>query len=267
MSLKLAVSNIAWDLKDDPVLGELCVELGVEGVEVAPTKIWPRPLDADPAEIAAYREFWAARGIAIPSLQALLFGRSDLSIFANDGSIDYLTGILRIARTLGARVLVFGSPKNRQRGARSPGEAQELATAFFRELGRRASEFGCVVCIEPNPPQYACDFITTSDEGWKLVEAVGSPGFGLHLDVAAMQMAGEDVVEQVKRHAGHIEHVHFSAPNLEQVRDGLPIAYGQVARVLKEAGYSKWISIEMRPPSGGVTGISETLRFVRGLIE
>ena len=63
--MKLAVSSIAWEPEEDESVAETLMELGVEGVEVAPTKIWPQPLRATDREIEAYRNFWESRGIRI----------------------------------------------------------------------------------------------------------------------------------------------------------------------------------------------------------
>ena len=44
--MKLAISNIAWDRHDDLTIFEMLRKFGVQGVEIAPTKIWPSSHDA-----------------------------------------------------------------------------------------------------------------------------------------------------------------------------------------------------------------------------
>jgi D-psicose/D-tagatose/L-ribulose 3-epimerase len=48
--------------------------------------------------------------------QALLFGRRDLTLFddadTRQRTLDYLCIMVRVCARLGARALVFGSPKN-----------------------------------------------------------------------------------------------------------------------------------------------------------
>ncbi len=44
--MKLAISNIAWEAKDDELVAALMREHGVDGVEIAPTVHWPSPLEA-----------------------------------------------------------------------------------------------------------------------------------------------------------------------------------------------------------------------------
>ena len=38
--MKLAISNIAWDREDDPMIAEILRDCNVTGIEVAPSKIW-----------------------------------------------------------------------------------------------------------------------------------------------------------------------------------------------------------------------------------
>src|SRR5687768_2716780 len=109
--MKLAVSNLAWPASQDATAADLLSELGLCGVEIAPTKVWPDPLSASDAAIDAYRGFWESRGIAIVAVQALLFGRPDLTVFASaetrDRMLIYLRGVLRLAARLGAGAAVF----------------------------------------------------------------------------------------------------------------------------------------------------------------
>ena len=110
----------------------------MSGVEIAPTKWRARPFDASADEIAEYRRSWEDRGLRIVSLQSLLFGRSDLQLFGTDGVraalADYLRRVIDFGAQLGAHALVFGSPKNRLRGALDLRDANEIAAVFFREL-------------------------------------------------------------------------------------------------------------------------------------
>ena len=112
--MKIAVSNIAWPVEQDAQIADALAACGVRGIEIAPTKIWPKPLEATESEIGAYRRWWSDRGISIVAAQALLFGRPDLTIFENEATRrltrDHLEGIIRLCARLGAEALVFGSP-------------------------------------------------------------------------------------------------------------------------------------------------------------
>ena len=247
--MNLCISNIAWASEDEPMAAEIVRESGLTRVEVAPTKIWAEPLRATADDLERYREFWSQRGIEIVALQALLFGRPDLTVFgspeARAETLDYLRGIVRLGSKLGARVLVFGSPKNRRVNGRPPQEVDDIAVSFFGAAGDAARAEGMILCIEPNPREYGCDFVTTSAEGLELVRRVNSAGFGLHLDAAAMTLSGESLEPAFTNAAGSICHFHASEPNLGALGKG-GVDHETLASLLSQIEYSECVSVEMR---------------------
>lgn len=268
--MNLAISNIAWRKEEEPMIADMLVHRGIHGVEVAPTKIWQNPTEVTPTEIMTYRQFWNAQGIEIVALQSLLFGRADLQLFQGENSrremAEYLKKMITLAAALGAKVLVFGSPKNRQRGTITFEAALDTARDFFYELGTFASSHGVNFCIEPNASQYACDFVTTSVEGKRLVEEVESPGFGLHLDLACMMLEREDVSKALSDGMQFLRHVHVSAPNLGNVAE-VPMAdLSSLVSTLAQLNYKHWVSIEMReqakPDQGNLEYVKSALEAV-----
>jgi D-psicose/D-tagatose/L-ribulose 3-epimerase len=247
--VNLAMSAIAWEPPDDDEAARILRDHGFTGVELAPTKIFARPDAATDAEVAACRDAWQRRGLRIVALQALLFGRPELTVFGDSRqrTLEYLSGIIRLAGRLGAGALVFGSPRNRSRGALGAADAWRSAVEFFRVLGAAAAEAGTCFCIEPNPPRYGADFVTTSAEALRLVEEVASPGFGLHLDAACALLAGEDFPARLRESAHALRHVHLSEPDLAPVQKGGTVDLHAVASALRDSGYSGWVSVEMKP--------------------
>jgi sugar phosphate isomerase/epimerase len=249
--MRLAISNIAWPAGEDDRAAGLMADLGADGVELAPTKLWPRPLEAGPSEVLACRNWWEARGFPVVALQALLFGRPELSIFGPEptrrATIDTLKGMNALASSLGAGALVFGSPRNRIVGEMPREQALAVAVEAFREIGDDAASRGVWFCIEPNPTPYGCDFVTTAAEGIELVRLVGSEGFGLHLDSGGMAMAGDPIDEAFDAGADLVRHLHCSEPMLAPIGTGGADHLG-VSRACRRAGYDRWVSIEMRTP-------------------
>ncbi|HTU23722.1 MAG TPA: sugar phosphate isomerase/epimerase family protein [Gemmataceae bacterium] len=267
--MRLAISNIAWPAGADEAVAPLLHAHGVEGVELALTKVWPEPLEASASEVRAYRESWEKRGLRIVALQALLFGKPHLTLFGAEAlrrqMLEYLAGIIERAGWLGACALVFGSPKNRQRAERTPSEAWDIAVPFFRELGRIARRHGVWFCIEPNPSAYGCDFVTTVAEGIELVDAVGEEGFGLHLDTGGMALVGDLPKTCIAAAGERFRHFHISEPFLAEVGAGT-VPHSESAEALLARGYQNWVSIEMREENdvaGCCAAIDRALGFAR----
>src|SRR5258708_16976960 len=137
--MKLAVSNIAWPAGMDSLALPILSRHGATGIEIAPTKVWSRPIEVSEAEALAYRRQREGAGFEIVAFQALLFGQPQLSLFAEPRRpfLDYVERIIQLASWLGARALVFGSPKNRRVGSLDPEKARVRAIEMFRALGAR----------------------------------------------------------------------------------------------------------------------------------
>lgn len=249
--MRIAVSNLAWDSDEEQQVAGLMQSLGIRGLEIAPTKVWESPLTISSRERRQYREQWNDRGIAIVSLQALLFGRDDLRLFDSTESraamLGYLSGIIGLASDLGATRLVFGSPRNRARGKMSRNEANAIAVPFLRAICDLSVEAGVVFCVEPNPAQYGCDWITTVEEGHQLLLDVAREGIGLNADSGGITLAGEDPSVVIPAAVRDIAHFHISEPELAPIGTG-GVAHPAFARELRGAGYDGWASVEMRPP-------------------
>jgi sugar phosphate isomerase/epimerase len=128
-----------------------------------------------------------------------------------------------------------------------------------------AAKNGVVLCLEPNAPQYNCDFITNAADGIELVEKVNNPGFGLHLDTACMALAGDDLAESVRRAIGVLDHFHISSPMLELVERRDDVDHAAAAQALRDIAYDKLISIEMRPGDRGtnVARVEAAVKFAQ----
>jgi sugar phosphate isomerase/epimerase len=266
--MRLAVSNIAWPADQDAAVADRLGALGVTGIEVAPTKAWPNPPAATDAEIDAYRAFWNGRGIEIVAAQALLFGRPELTVFdsaeVRAKTLDYLTGIVRVCARLGARALVFGSPKNRRVGDRPRAEAQGVAVEFFRTLAATAHAAGTTVVLEANPPEYGADFVTRAGGAIELVKAVDHPGFRLHLDTGCMTLAGDPVRETFAAGFPLAHHFHVSEPNLDPPGTSGTVDHAAFAAELHARGYAGWVSLEMREPKPfTLDGLAAAVRWVQ----
>jgi D-psicose/D-tagatose/L-ribulose 3-epimerase len=264
--MKLAVSNIAWDEPEqDAILAALAAQ-GVAGIEIAPTKLWPDWLGADVAAAAAIRERMTEAGFHIPALQSVLFGRPELQLFGGPDIqrdlVAHLDLVAGLAGALGASAIVFGSPRNRDRGDLGHAEAMERAVGILRRIGDAFATAGCCLCLEPNPSVYACNFLTRWHDAAELAARVDHPGIGLHLDTACIHLAGDDPVEAVTTCATTMRHFHISEPQLGGFTTPA-IDHARIGRALRGSGYTGWLSIEMRRQSDPVASVLEAVTHAK----
>lgn len=249
--MRFAVSNIAWPAERADAAYALLRAEGIEGVEVAPTKFWPRWEGATPEAARARRAELADLGFEVPALQAVLFERPEARLFDAAGERElraHLVRVAALAEAFGARVVVLGAPRQRDRGALAPEAAAAHAVPVLREIAKAYADAGACLCIEPNPTAYGCNFIVDATEGAALVRAVDHPGFGLHLDAAGMHLAGDDLTALWPTVGPLLRHYHVSEPQLGGFAAPL-VPHARNLALLRERGYAGWCSVEMREPS------------------
>lgn len=246
--MKLAVSNIAWDAAELADHLALLRDLGCQGVELAPSLIWPEPINATSQDRERVKRLVRSFELEVAGFHALLYSRPDLQLFKDRvglwKTVDYLKQLMRLCADLEGTVLVFGSPKSRGRNGRDYAECMAWAAEGFSETATEAERFGVTVCIEPLAPEET-DFIRTSDEGMELVGLVGHHNFGLQLDAKAMIGANEDLEEVFRKYGKQVRHFHVGDPGLAPP-GSTGIDHGRFGRALRNVGYAGYVSIEMR---------------------
>ena len=246
--MRLAISNIAWDITEDETIAGLLRRFGVDAIDVAPGKYFQEPAKATDLDITRVRTWWADRGIEITGMQSLLFGTLGLNVFGppetQEAMLEHLTAVCHIGAVLGGTRLVFGSPRNRDRSGLTDAEASEIAIHFFRRLGDIAKSYGVIICLEPNPTCYGANFMTSSAQTARLVEQILSPAVRMQLDTGALTINGEDANAILKTCATLIGHIHASEPNLLPLGDG-GTDHAKVSESLTQHLPDHVVSIEM----------------------
>lgn len=247
--MRIAASNIAWDVSEDTQIAELLKKYHVDAIDIAPGKYFPNPIAAEEKEIYQVKEYWENHGIELTGMQSLLFGTTGLNVFGSVDSqqamLEHLAGVCRIAGILGATRLVFGSPKNRDCTGLDDLQVLPHAVSFFRRLGDLAQQQGVVICLEPNPTCYGANFMTNSAETLTVVKAINHPAIKMQLDTGAISINNEDVFEVLKTAAPYIGHVHISEPGLAVIGDPHSDHKAYVRAIRETLGDDTLVSIEM----------------------
>lgn len=268
--MKLSISNIAWTDAEDEEIFQLLSDHGVSAIEVAPTRLWPDWSGADITNAVAYRQTLAENGLVCSSLQSVLYNQPNLKLFGTQAEVEALAEHLRhvadLAHSLGAGPIVFGAPKNRDRGHLDEKSVFAKAVDFFSEVSAYCASKDVCLCIEPNPEEYGCNFITDGRSGADLVRAVNSPGFALHLDAAGMYLSGDDPERTIEAAADVLAHFHVSEPNLGDFSQP-QVEHRRIAKALKAIGWKKWVAIEMRATERPLVSVKEALSRVAEVYE
>ena len=247
--MRFAICN---ELFEDWPFDRVCrfvKSVGYDGLEVAPFTLAPRITDVDAKRRSELRRQAADAGIEIIGLHWLLARTEGLYLTSPDSAVrqktaDYLAALAEATRDLGGDLMVFGSPKQR---SLLEGVSRERAFEFAVDTFRRAmpalDAAGVRLCMEPLAP-VETDFINTCAEAARLADAVGHPGFVLHLDVKAMSSEPTPVTELIRQYAGRAGHFHANDPNMRGPGFG-DVDFTPIFAALQDAGYRGWVSVEV----------------------
>jgi len=170
---------------------------------------------------------------------------------------EYLKLLARTCARLGGRVLVFGSPfqRNLLEGV-TTAQAMDFAAEVFKAAMPTFAEENVVLCMEPLTKKET-DFINTCAEAVELMKLVDHPSFVLHQDVKAMLGAESDSVpDLIHRHKDICGHFHVNDTNLLGPGMG-ETDYHPILKALQDVDYQGWISVEVFDYSPGAEKIAK----------
>lgn len=246
--MRISISNIAWDNAHDNQICAILRRHAIDAIDIAPGKYFKDFALATPAQMKAVREWWSDRGIEIIGMQSLLYGTEGLNLFSEPDvqglMLNHLRHVCRIGNELNARLLVFGSPRNRDRSGISDEAVLEIATAFFLQLAEAAAEYGVTICLEPNPECYGSNFMTSTADTAAVVKAVAHPALKMQLDTGAACINGESPTSLCAEFHDLIGHIHACEPQLVPVGSG-ETDHGSFAAAIRAFLPEAVVTIEM----------------------
>ncbi|NLF68960.1 MAG: sugar phosphate isomerase/epimerase [Candidatus Anammoximicrobium sp.] len=231
-------------------------QCGYTGIEFAPFTINKNAYDISVERRREVRRQAEDAGLEVVGLHWLLAFTEGYYLTSPEADVrrrtsDYLGELARLCRDLGGKVLVLGSPKQRNL---LPGvthdQALEYAADVLRGVMPTLEDCGVVLAPEPLGPQEG-DFLRTAELAVRLIEMVGSPHCRLHLDVKAMSSEQKPIVDIIRDNASWIEHFHANDPNMRGPGMG-EVDFRPILATLQEINYQGWVSVEVFDYAPGV---------------
>jgi sugar phosphate isomerase/epimerase len=251
---------------------EFARECGYTGLEIAPFTLEKYVTDFSPQRRAEALRTIEAAGLEVIGLHWLLAFTEGFYLTSPDRQVrqataKYLGELARLCRDLGGRVMVLGSPKQRNL---LPGVSHDEAMQFAADVIQAAvpafEQNDVVLAVEPLGPQEG-DFLNTAELGVQLIEMVGSPHVRLHLDVKAMSTESKPIPDLIRDNAGHLEHFHANDPNRRGPGMG-EVDFLPIFSALQEIDYRGWVSVEVFDYEPGPARLArESIEYMRRCLE
>ena len=250
--MKFALSNIALTAFDHEEELEQLAGLGLDGLEVAPSRVWRDTWDGlGSAQVEAYRRQVEAAGLTVVGLHSLFYDHPDLGLFRQPEdrtrTLDFMVHLSAVCRDLGGKTLIYGG--GRKRGDVGLEDAVRETVAFMCELAPRIESHGTCYCFEPLGPDDT-DFINSVFESLDIVKAVGHPCLKVQLDAKALVANAEAAPKTFRAVAGHLVHYHANEPDLGPLGTSGAIDHATLGQMLRGIDYDGYVSIEQRMIDG-----------------
>ena len=248
--MKFALCNEMFEGRPMTQVCSIAGRLGYHGIEIAPFMLGSSAENISSELRKETRQIISDNGLETVGLHWLFAGPKDLHITTTDKKIwgrtrDYLSCLLDLCKDLDGKVLVLGSPKQRNlQEGQSYEEARKRASELLESVLDKAQQLSLTICIEPLSP-IETDFINTVAQGMEIVRQINHPNLKIHLDVKAMYSQAEpvpDIIRSVR--VEDIGHFHVNDPNLYGPGMG-NLDYAPIAQAIHDIGWNKWLSVEV----------------------
>ena len=243
-------------------------ECGYTGIEIAPFTIADLATDVSSAKRDEVRRQADTAGLEVVGMHWLLAKTEGLHLTSPDASVrrnttDYFGQLARLCADFGGKVLVLGSPQQRNL---LPGVGRDEAMRHAADVLGSAvpvlEETGVVLAVEPLGPEEG-DFLVTTPEAVELIEMIGSPQVRLHLDCKAMSTEPEPIAEVIRRNGAMLAHFHANDPNRQGPGFG-HVDFVPILQALGQIDYRGWVSVEVFDYTPGIERLTrESIEYMQ----
>jgi sugar phosphate isomerase/epimerase len=246
-------------------------DAGYTGWEVAPFMLTDDLFSFSPEQRCKYRDMVHGAGFEVIGLHWLLAKTEGLHLTTPDKAVRektsaYLCELARLCRDLSGKVMVLGSPQQRNFSSdQSVDSAMENAAETLRDVVAVLEECDVQIALEPLGPQEG-NFLNTAAEARTLQQMIGSEHVQLHLDVKAMSSEATPIEQLIRDNSDALLHFHANDPNRRGPGMG-DVEFAPIFSTLRDIRYDGWVSVEVFDYEPGVeTLVGESMRNMQAAL-
>lgn len=224
-------------------------QVGYDGLEIAPFTLAQYVTDIPASrrrEIVARAK---AADLDILGIHWVLVGPDGMYLTHPDKSVrdrtaQYLIDLAHFCGDVGGRIMVFGSPKQRNvMDGVTYQQACDYAAEVFDAAMPTFAERGVTLCMEPLATTET-NFCKNAAETVALIERINHPNFQLLLDTKAMTEEPEGRPATIRKYAKYLKHYHANDANLEGPGFG-DVDFAPIFQALRDIHFNGYASVEV----------------------
>jgi D-psicose/D-tagatose/L-ribulose 3-epimerase len=137
-----------------------------------------------------------------------------------------------------------------------------LLESGLRQLAGDVERSGITLLLEP------CNlnethFMYLQAQAAKVIESVGSPGFGILSDFYHMQLQERSIGETLAQYGRYTRYVHLADGEKRLEPGAMGFDYRPGFRQLKKWGYSGWLTVESKFTDSPEQALARALKYIR----
>ena len=197
----------------------IVADVGYDGIELAPFTFAEDFRTLDKGNRDRIRKAAEDSGLEVVGIHWLLVSPQGFHLTTEDAEVraktlDFMKSLLEFCRDVGGKVLIHGSPKQRNLEPDQNREEVERRTIeIFRTVGEEAERLGVTFCLEALD-RGQTNFIQTPAEAYDIVRKVDRTGFQMMVDARASFEMGLDPAEELRKFYPAARHVHLNETNM-----------------------------------------------------
>jgi len=258
------LANTEWEWNADQIC-QLAMDLGIEGVELAPPEIFPL--------LKKYNLQCSLSSNCMPG-EPFAKGLNNLKyheevIAKTRQSID-LCAEYEFPNVIAFTGYKWRNAEDPASGEITRGECVDNCVKGLSDLSAHAAAKGITLCLEhlnsrdgshpmKGHPGYQGDDLDLCSE---IVRKVNSPSVRLLFDFYHVQVMHGDVIRRLKQHQDIIGHLHTAGcPGRNELDDRQEIHYPGIVAAIRDIGYTGYVGHEFIPTGEPSTGFAAAVEI------
>ena len=262
--MRFCISNLAWTKNETKDALVLLKKKGIRFLEYSQNLL----LDNynSKKEIEIVKRFWEINNIKLYSMQSILNKVSNAYLFGTISQKRIFYNEIKkkiiLAKKLGTKVIVFGSPASRKTFMNKKTDLDILAHGMFKSISLLCRKHKITFCLEANAEIYKTKYLTHTSDVINLVKKIKNDYFKINLDLGTIIANKENFDILIKKNLNLIGHVQISSPHLKNLLK-YKTKIKLFIRSLKKLGYKKVVSVEMlKNKNNNLTNVNKILNLL-----
>ena len=246
-------------------------EIGYDGIEIAPFTLAQHVTDIPASTRSAIVKKAQEADLEVLGIHWVLVGPEGLHINGPDKAVrdrtsQYLVDLVHFCGDVGGKLIIFGSPKQRNvHESLTYDQAFDYTVQAFERALPACEERGVTFCMEPLT-HLETNFCTSAEETVRLIDRINHPNFRLLLDTKAMTFEKEGRAATIRKFAKYLAHYHANDENLNGPGWG-DVDFAPIFEALKSIGYTDYASVEVFKFDAGPEAIAtRSLEYMKRFV-